>query len=140
MAEDAVALGRRVARHLIIEDVKPTPSRLASELNVEIIRKESPPPAQCGLRSEYCADPPQIILYLEPINELRASIQANQHLDRMCCDLEEVHIAHELFHYLEFTADFGPLPRAEAEAAAHAFTQELMGLDFHPSELGEVIA
>jgi len=137
MAEDAVTLGRRVARRFIIEDDKPTPSRLATELNVEIIRVGSPPPAQRGLRSEYRADPPQIILYCNPINQLSASIQANQRSGRICYDLVEVHIAHELFHHLEFTAGFGPLPRAEAEVAAHAFTQELMGLDFIPQNAME---
>ncbi len=56
----------------------------------------------------------------------------------MRCDLVEVHVAHELFHHLQFGQRFGPLTPEEVEAAAHAFVQELMGLDFHPAEFSQM--
>ena len=69
------------------------------------------------------------------MESLTAAVHANQRLDMLACDLEAVHIAHEIFHHLEFGHRFGPLRPDEVEAAAHAFAQELLGLTFHPLEL-----
>jgi len=134
MAEDLGALGRRVAQRFMVRGVRPKPSDLAEQMGVEIIQEGSPPPAQPRLRSEYRARPPRIVLYCDPMGELDAAIHANQRFDMMSCDLAEVHIAHELFHHVEFGQRFGPLTAKEVEAAAHAFTQELLELDFHPTE------
>lgn len=138
MAEGLGTLGQRVARRFIVRGVRPKPSDLAAELGVQIVREASPPPAQPNLRSEYRADPPRIILYCDPIDELAVAIHLNQRFDMMNCDLEEVHIAHELFHHLEFGQRFGPLDPEEIEAAAHEFTREVMELAYHPTELSEI--
>lgn len=134
MAEELTELGRRVARRYILRDVHPRPSDLAKQLGVEISFQEKPPSAQPRLRSEYRADPPHIIVYSNSLAELDAAVHANQRFDMMRCDLTEVHIAHELFHHLEFGSRFGPYDREEVEEAAHSFTQELLELDFHPTE------
>lgn len=139
MAEELTELGRRVARRYIFRDVRPRPSELAKQLGVEIIRQENPPPAQSRLRSEYRADPPRIIIYTNSLSELEAAIHANQRFDMMRADLLEVHIAHELFHHLEFGGRFGRYNREEVEAAAHSFTQELLELVFHPAEFEEIL-
>jgi len=139
MAGGLGGLGRRVAQRFIFRDVRPKPSDLAEQLGVEIVREVSPPPAQPRLRSEYRSDPARIILYCDPIDSLAVDIHANQRFDMMNCDLLEVHIAHELFHHLEFGERFGPLTTDEVEAAAHQFTQELLELSFDPSELSELV-
>ncbi len=139
MAEELSELGRRVARRYIFRDVRPRPSDLAKQLGVEITFLEKSPPAQPRLRSEYRADPPHIIIYTDNLSTLEAAIHANQRFDMMRCNLAEVHIAHELFHHLEFGGRFGPYDREEVEAAAHSFTQELLELDFHPTEFDGMV-
>ena len=138
MANDAAGLGRRVARRFIVRGVRPGVKQLAERMGVEVLKREAPPPAQPRLRSEYRSDPPRIILYRNPIDALAAAIHANQRFDMLNCDLDEVHIAHELFHHLEFGRRFGPLKPEEVEEAAHAFAQELLDLKFHPGELSEL--
>jgi hypothetical protein len=140
MAEDLAALGRRVAQRFIVRGVRPKPSALAEQMGVELMQQEAPPPAQPRLRSEYRAAPPRIVLYCDPINELDAAIYANQRFDMMRCDLLEVHVAHELFHHIEFGQRFGALTPDEVEAAAHAFAQALLELDFEPAELSDLAA
>ena len=135
---DATALGRRVAGRYVVRGVGPGAAALAAQLGVEVVVREAPPPAQPRLRSEYQADPPRITLYRDPIDLLTAAIHANQRFDMLACNLDEVHIAHELFHHLEFGERFGPLGREEVEAAAHGFAAELLGLAFDPSELSSL--
>jgi len=135
MAEGLNSLGKRVARRFIVRGVRPKPSELARELGVEVIFEPAPPPAQPGLRSEYRSDPPRIILYTESIDRVAIAIHLSQRFDMMACDPVEVHIAHELFHHLEFGGRFGRLTREEAEAAADDFARELLGLEFDPREL-----
>ncbi len=139
MAEELEDLGRRVARRFIVRGVASRPSHLAGEMGVQVTYEQSPPAAQPRLRSEYRADPPRILLYRDPIEELAAAIHADQRFDMMRCDLAEVHIAHELFHHLESGGRFGPLTAEEVEAAAHGFAQELMALDFHPAEFSRLL-
>lgn len=135
MAEGLGGVGRRVAQRFIFRDVRPKPSRLAEEMGVDIVREGSPPLAQPRLRSEYRSEPARIILYCDPIDALAVAIHADQRFDMMNCDLMEVHIAHELFHHLEFGERFGPMTPEEVEEAAHEFSRELLELSFHPSEL-----
>jgi len=136
--EDPAALGRRVAGRYIARGVRPGVAALAAQLGVEIVVREAPPPAQPRLRSEYQADPPRITLYRDPIDVLAGAIHANQRFDMLACNLDEVHIAHELFHHLEFGGRFGPLDREEVETAAHGFAAELLGLTFDPGELSSL--
>jgi hypothetical protein len=138
VADDVEALGRRVARRLIVGDIRPGPGELAEQWGVAIVHREAPPPAQPRLRSEYVAEPARITLYTDTIDALGAAIRASQRFDMMRCSLAELHIAHELFHHLEFGERFGNLTPDEVEAAAHAFARELLELDFHPAELSEL--
>jgi hypothetical protein len=140
MDEAFEALGRRVARRLMVRGERPQVRTAAEQLGVEIVEQAAPPPAQPGLRSEYRKDPPRIILYRDPIRLLAGAIHANQRFDMLNCNLVEVHIAHELFHHLEAADRFGKLRPEESEEAAHAFAQELLGLTFNPSELHELLA
>lgn len=135
MTGDPAELGRRVARRFIVRGTRPDVRDLAAHMGIQIAQRETPPPAQARLRSEYQCQPPHIILYRDPIESLAAAVHANQRLDMLACDLEEVHIAHEIFHHLESGQHFGPLRPGEVEAAAHAFAQELLGLTFDPREL-----
>jgi len=121
-----------------VKGVRPGGLDLAAQLGVEIVVREAPPPAQPRLRSEYQADPPRITLYRDPIDVVAGAIHANQRFDMLACNLDEVHIAHELFHHLEFGGRFGPLAREEVEAAAHGFAAELLNLTFDPSELSSL--
>jgi hypothetical protein len=139
MAQDAVALGRRVTRRFMPRGLRPKPSDLAAQMKVEVVLLEAPPLAQPLLRSEYTSTPPRITIYTDPINTLAVAIHANQRFDMMRCDLAELHIAHELFHHLESGQRFGPLTREEVEAAAHSFAKELLGADFEPEELSGLL-
>jgi hypothetical protein len=139
MAEKAGELGRRLARRFIVRDVRPQVRDLAAELEVSIVERGAPPPAQPRVRSEYRADPPCIILYRHPIDRLSVAIHANQRFDMMNCRLDEVHIAHELFHHLESSGRVGILAREDSERAAHAFAEQLLGLSFSPTELSELL-
>jgi len=139
MTVDPHALGRRIADRFIFRGVRPRLADLVRSLGVEVIVLESPPPAQPGLRSEYRADPARIILYRDPIDVLQAAVHANQRFDMLAANLDEVHIAHELFHHLEFGQRFGPLSPDEVEQAAHAFARSLLDLRFDPAELSELV-
>jgi hypothetical protein len=139
MAQEAVALGRRIAQRFMPRGLRPKASDLAAQMKVELVLLEAPPPAQPRLRSEYTSTPPRITIYTDPINSLAVAIHANQRFDMMRCDLVELHIAHELFHHLASGQRFGPLTRDEVEAAAHAFAKELLGADFDPEELSELL-
>jgi hypothetical protein len=135
MAEGLSSLGQRVARRFIVRGVRSKPSDVAGELGVEVILEASPPPAQPGLRSEYRAEPPRIIVYTDSLERIAVAVHVSQRFDMMRCDLVELHIAHELFHHLEFGGRFGRLGKEEVEAAAHDFARELLDLDFDPREL-----
>jgi len=138
MAEGIDELGRRVAQRFIVRDSRPGARNLAGKMGVEIVEREEAPPAQRGLRSEYQADPPRITLYRGPLDRLAARIHISQRFDMMNCDLDEVHIAHELFHHVEARGRFGEMGAKEVERAAHAFAQELLDLTFNPAELSQV--
>ena len=135
MKVDPEGLGKRIAQRYIPRGLRPNLRELAAQLGVQIIVEDHPPQAQPGLRAEYRHEPPQIILYRAPLELLSGAIHATQRFDLLACDLEDVHIAHELFHHLEFGGTFGPLRPDEIEIAAHAFAQELCDLSFHPTEL-----
>ena len=120
MNVDPASLGRRVAGRFIVRGIRPAPRTLAQQMGIAIEEQEAPPPAQPQLRSEYQHDSPRIILYRDPLDTLIAAIHANQRFDMMRCDLDEAHIAHELFHHLEFGQRFGQLVLAVPRNACHA--------------------
>ena len=132
---EAEELGARAAREFMTGGVRPRPRELAERLGIEIREVEAPPQAEPNLRAEYRGQPPQIILYRRPLNRLAEAIRAQGRED-LGCEVEEVHIAHEVFHHLEFGGRFGQMRREEREAAAHAFARELCGLEFDPGEWG----
>ncbi len=138
MKVDPEALGKRIAQRYILRGVRPNARELAEQLGVKIIVEDHPPQAQPGLRAEYRHEPPQIILYRDPLELLSGTMHAHQRFDLLACSLEDVHLAHELFHHLEFGGAFGPLRPDEIETAAHAFAQELCDLTFHPTELTDL--
>jgi signal peptidase II len=104
--------------------------QLAEVLGLQIAREAKSECAPPGLvvRSEYLAEPPTIVLYSEPLQEL-AQLVAAKCPELAGLDLEALHIAHEICHHLEAG---GP---ADSEAAAHAFVRELLQLDFTPRVL-----
>jgi hypothetical protein len=114
---------------------------LAEHLGVEVLTLDSPPPAQPGLRSEYQASPPRIILYRTAIAVGRAcprpplAVRVQGDCPLTPRQVEDLHIAHELFHHLQATRRFAPLSLAQEEEAAHAFAEELLGLPFDPREI-----
>jgi len=138
MKVDPEGLGKRIARRYVIRGMRPNARELAQQLGLPILVQDNPPEAQPGLRAEYRHDPPRIILYRDPLELLSGAIHANQRFDLLACNLEDLHVAHELFHHLEFGGAFGPLHPDEIEAAAHAFAQEFCELSFHPTELSEL--
>jgi hypothetical protein len=140
MAEEAAELGRGEARRLLVRSVRPQVRRLADELGAAIVERQAPPPAQPRLRSEYRADPPRVILYRDSIDALAAAVRASRRSDMIGRSLDDMHIAHELFHHLEARGRFRRLSRQQSEEAAHAFARELLGLSFDPAELSELTA
>jgi hypothetical protein len=133
------ALGRRIADRYIVRGNYPKMRDLAAELGVQIVEQEAPPPAQPNLRSEYRPNPPQIILYRDPLDLLVAAIHAHQRFDLLSCNMDNLHIAHELFHHIENGGRCGPLRPDEIEIAAHSFAHRLLDLRFHPTEVEEVL-
>ncbi len=134
---DPAALGRRVARRFFKMGERPPVRAVAEELGVRIVEEETPPATQPNLRAEYRPSPPCIVLYRDPLDRLAAAVHALQRFDMLACHVDDVHIAHELFHHLQHDGRFGPLRPEEEEEAAHAFAQELLGLQFHPAEYPE---
>jgi hypothetical protein len=108
---------------------------MAEDWAVAISEQRSPPPAQPRVRSEYSADPPRIVLYRDAIDALHAALRTDPSCTTTRRDLEEVHIAHELFHHLEADGRVASLPRDESERAAQAFAHELLSIPSDPRDL-----
>lgn len=132
---DAAALGTQLAHRFKSNLARPKAAALAARLGVEIVRRDVPPPAQPRLRSEYQPEPPQIILYRAPIDSLAKAASADPQFDIERSELDELHIAHELYHHLERIGHADRMSLAETETAAHAFARELLGLTFDPRDL-----
>ena len=130
MTEPPAALGRRVAQELMVSGASADVRPLADKLGVEIVTLDSPPPAQPGLRSEYQPSPPRIILYRTAIARVGAGARTPTCGSRVPPatphQIEDLHIAHELFHHLQATHRLARLSVAEEEEAAHAFAREVV--------------
>jgi|GEM_PF-70544 len=126
-AQSEEAAGRAAAKSLRNRLGEKSPQQIAETLGLQIRweTKSECAPAGLVVRSEYRPEPPGIILYREPLQEL-AGLVASRRPDLMALDLEALHIAHEIYHFLEAG---GP---ADSETAAHAFVEELLGLHFSP--------
>ena len=138
MTRDAAALGKHVAERYLAEGPRPSARDLARRLSVAVVEWEAPPPAQPDLRAEYQAAPPRIVLYRDSLARLSDALRADPRAEALACDLEEVHLAHEVFHHLEVGGRFGPLRPEEVETAAHAFVRTFCGLSFDPGELSGI--
>jgi hypothetical protein len=110
---------------------------MAEHWGIAIHERRSPPPAQPRLRSEYRADPPGIILYHDAIDALHATLRTDPSCTTTRREMEEVHIAHELFHHLEADGRVASLPRDESERAAQAFARELLGIPADSRDLSQ---
>ena len=106
------------------------PYALAMALGMRILHQEepSPPHKDLHIRSEYITEPPTIVLYDKPLRRL-ARLLSEQGSSLAKVNLEELHIAHEIFHH------FDPSRNAPAEKAARCFAAELLHLDISPKEL-----
>jgi hypothetical protein len=129
MKEGPAALGRRVARELLaVGRAFPRPPlcvrTLANHLGIEVLTHDSPAPVQPGLHCEYQPCPPRIILYASAVAVGRA-LPCPPHA---AGQLEDLHIAHEIFHHLQAAHRFAALSLAEEEEAAHAFAREVCSL------------
>lgn len=134
----AAALGTRLARRFRSNGARPEVAALATRLGVEIVIRDVPPPAQPRLRSEYQPEPPRIILYRAPIDSLAVAASADPRFEIERSELDELHVAHELYHHLERVGQAARMSLAETEKAAHAFARELLGLSFDPRDLSAV--
>lgn len=132
MAEEPVALGQRLARGLRGIGGRPDPRKLAERLGVDVIELAAPPQAQPGLRSEYRPSPPRILVYRSALERLSEALPEGRSSDG---DVMDLHIAHELFHFLEEEEELEPLDRAAAEQAAQAFAGSLLELSASQMEL-----
>jgi signal peptidase II len=134
-AASAEAAGRSAARALRDRYKDLSPQQLAETLGLQIqreIKSECAPPGLV-VRSEYRCEPPTVVLYLEPLQEL-AGLVAARRPELAALDFEALHIAHEIYHFLEAG---GP---ADSETAAHAFVEELLHLNFSPHILDTLYA
>jgi signal peptidase II len=106
------------------------PYALAMALGIRITHQAepSPPLADLPIRSEYIIEPATIVLYDKPLRRL-ARLLSEQGSTLAKVNLEELHIAHEIFHH------FDPGRDGLAEKAAHCFAAELLHLDISLKEL-----
>ncbi len=79
MKADPEGLGKRIAQRYVIRGMRPNARELAEQSGVSVIVQDNPPEAQPGLRAEYRHDPPQIILYRDPLELLSGAIHAVGH-------------------------------------------------------------
>ncbi len=131
----AAALGTQLAHRFKSDGARPEVAALAARLGVEIVSRDAPPPAQPRLRSEYQPEPPRIILYRAPIDSLAEAASADPRFEIERGELDELHVAHELYHHLERVGHAERMSLVETETAAHAFARELLGLTFDPRDL-----
>jgi hypothetical protein len=137
-----------------------SPRRIAGQLGIKVGTTDDDPLVGTIWRfAEYRPRPPKILLYergLAPIKQALARVQAARLLSE--ATIEDVFIAHELYHHLEATRSETPIARrhqvtlfrigkwrwrtgiaALAEIAAGAFAQGLLGLPCHPKVLDFVL-
>jgi hypothetical protein len=155
----ALGSGREWARELRRRYPEADTLVLAQKLGVEV--KTSEQEGKLGniiLRSEYYAEPPQIVIYTTSVKALEEIISRAGHTDLVPPDLlVPIHVAHELFHHLEIvkkdqlshrykvsTLRIGRWRllesgvRALTEIGAHAFVQTLLNLTCYPFVLDRI--
>ncbi|MCP4620822.1 MAG: hypothetical protein GY844_30820 [Bradyrhizobium sp.] len=153
---DALADGAAIAGDLRERFPGQSPRRIAAELQVTVTTTDEDPLVGSIWRfAEYRARPPQILLYargLAPVEHALARAPAARLLGNAV--VEDVLIAHELYHHAEATRAELPIARrhqatlfqigkwrwrtgipALAEIAAGSFAQALLQLPCHPKVL-----
>jgi hypothetical protein len=153
---DALADGANTAKALRARFAGLAPQQIARELGVPIELSDDDPMVGSLWRfAEYTQRPARIRLYsrgLAPLDRIMAGSLAQQALGP--ATLQDVFVAHELFHHAEATRTEPPIARryqptlfrigrwhwrtgiaALAEIAAGAFAQTLLDLPCHPGVL-----
>jgi hypothetical protein len=153
---DALADGAATARDLRKRFPGLNPRRIAGELQVTVTTSDDDPMVGSIWRfAEYRARPPQIVLYargLAPVERALARAPAVRLLGK--ATVEDVFVAHELYHHTEATRAEIPIARRHqatlfqigkwrwrtgiatlAEIAAGSFAQALLRLPCHPKVL-----
>jgi len=137
----ALARGYRAAESIRSLTGNSDPWVIAALLGVPVEHHEQPPVAELtpGVRSEYECEGRRVLIYTQPLARL-AAVMRRQAPRLRYLDLGGLHLAHELYHYLEHCRpDLAAAPDQDSprlsELAAHAFTQALLDLDFFPAEL-----
>jgi len=153
---DALADGAATASDLRKRFPGLNPRRIAGELQVTVTTSDDDPMVGSIWRfAEYRPRPPQILLYtrgLAPLEQAFAHVPAARLLGK--ASVEDVFIAHELYHHAEATRSETPIARRHqatlfqigkwrwrtgiatlAEIAAGSFAQALLQLPCHPKVL-----
>ena len=153
---DALADGATAARDLRKRFPGLNPRRIAGELQVSVTTSDDDPMVGSIWRfAEYRARPPQILLYkrgLAPVERALAGAPAARLLGE--ATVQDVFVAHELYHHTEATRAEIPIARRHqatlfqigkwrwrtgiatlAEIAAGSFAQALLELPCHPKVL-----
>jgi hypothetical protein len=153
---DALADGAATASDLRKRFPGMNPCRIAGELQVKVTTTDDDPMVGSVWRfAEYRPRPPQILLYtrgLAPLAQALAHVPAARLLGE--ASVEDVFIAHELYHHAEAVRAEIPIARRHlatlfqigkwrwrtgittlAEIAAGSFAQALLELPCHPSVL-----
>lgn len=153
---EALADGARTAEGLRKRFPDSTLQQIACELDVRIVATDDDPLVSSVWRfAEYRPRPPRILLYsrgLAPLQRALGGPLASRLLGR--ATLQDVFIAHELYHHAETTRSDAPIAKryrptlfriggwhwrtgiaALAEIAAGAFAQFLLELPCHPKML-----
>ena len=153
---DAIADGAATAIDLRKRFPGLSPRRIAGELQVSVVTTGDDPMVGSIWRfAEYRARPPQIVLYthgLAPLEQALAGTAAARLLGEAA--VEDVFVAHELYHHVEATRAQTPIARRHratlfqvgkwrwrtgiatlAEIAAGSFAQALLELPCHPKVL-----
>lgn len=154
----ALAIGIEAARENHYDgDLKGLLNRLIrSGIRIRF-QEGSTPREACWVRAQYRPNPPTITVFRSSIEQLGRFFRRSGYPIRGD-DLIALHLIHEWFHHLEASRigrtdlrlpkvpvrRIGPVswkqPLKKArEIAAHAFTQELMGLSFYPLLLDHLL-
>jgi hypothetical protein len=153
---DALADGTAIATDLKERFPTLTPQQIAGELRVPVETTDDDPMVGSIWRfAEYRSRPPSIMLYSHGIAALEGTLVDNLAIELLGqATLQEVFVAHELYHHAEATRSELPIARryrptlfrigkwqwrtgisALAEIAAGAFAQSLLDLPQHPKVL-----
>lgn len=154
----ALSIGREAAREFRYEGNLKTLLNRMIQSGIRIRFQEGEAPQETGwVRAQYRTHPPTITVYRSSIEQLSHFFRTSGHTVRKD-DLVALHLIHEWFHHLEMnrigrtdlrlpkvpTRHLGPVAlkqpvKKTREIAAHAFTQETMGLAFYPLLLDHLL-